>query len=220
MKTAIFACNTIRDELLLAEQKVQSGYEIFWLESNLHNFPDKLRTQMQVQLDSLEGYDRVLMAFGFCGNSVLGLRTHSFEMILPRVDDCITLMIGSIEKRAKLSFGHHSIYLTKGWLEHEANIWSEYEYTAKKYGEKTAQYVIDVMYGNYDTLSLVDTGAYSISSVLERARRISEKFGLGQNIIPGTTLLIEQLLAGPWDTKVFLVIPPYSSVEANDVLLI
>ena len=219
MKTAIFACNTIRDEIMLADNNVQSGHDFYWLESNLHNFPDKLRAGMQAQLDKLDGYDRVLMVFGFCGNSILGLKTHSFEMILPKVDDCITLMIGSIDKRAELSKGHHSIYLTRGWLEHESNLWSEYEYTVKKYGEDAAQYVIDVMYGNYDTLSLVDTGAYIVDSIREQAELIARRFNLEQKIIEGTTSLIERLLIGPWDADRFLVVPPYSSVEAIDVLL-
>jgi len=220
MKTAIFACNTIRDEVLLAEQHVKSGHEIFWLESNLHNFPDKLRAGMQAQLDILDGYDRVLMAFGFCGNSVLGLKTRSFELVLPRVDDCITLMIGSLDKRAELANGLHSIYLTKGWLDHESNIWREYEYTVKKYGEEAAKYVIDVMYGNYDTLSIVDTGAYDIGTIFEQAKRIADKFVLQEKVIEGTTSFIEQLLTGPWDFPRFLIIPPFCTVEAADMILV
>lgn len=219
MKTAILACNTIRDELLAAEHCVQSGYDIFWLESNLHNFPDKLHNEMQKELDKLADYDRVLMSFGFCGNAVLGLKARSFEMILPRIDDCISLMIGSIKKRAELSKGHNSIYLTNGWLKHEANIWSEYEYTLKKYGEENAKFVIKAMYGQYDTLSLVDTGAYNLDDITPQAKKISEKFGLNQTVIPGTTTLLELLLTGPWDSEKFIIIPPNGEIDTKDVIL-
>ncbi|MDR0472265.1 MAG: DUF1638 domain-containing protein [Treponema sp.] len=219
MKTAVLACNTIRDELLLAERRVTSGHEIFWLESNLHNYPAKLHAEMQKELDRLDGYDRVLMAFGFCGNSVADLESRSFELILPRIDDCISLMIGSISKRAKLSEGHQSIYVTEGWIRHESNIWKEYEYTIKKYGEKRAQFVINAMYGKYDMLSIIDTGAYQVDSIIDEAKRIADKFGLDQNVIPGTTSLLELLLTGPWDKDQFVTIPPHDSINTNDLQL-
>jgi hypothetical protein len=219
MKTSVLACNTIRDELLLAERKVNSGCEIIWLESNLHNYPDKLRTEMQKGLDSLVGCDRVLMAFCFCGNSVVGLKTHSFELILPRIDDCISLLLGSIEKRAELSKGRQCFFLTKGWLEHESNIWSEYEYTVKKYGEESAQFVINAMFGNYDTLSLIDTGAYDVDSIMNKAAQMSQKFGLQLNSLQGTTTLLEQLLSGPWDESKFIIIPQFTSIEVEDTFL-
>lgn len=219
MKTAVLACNTIRKELLLAEHRVSSGYEIIWLESNLHNFPDKLRVGMQKGLDSLDGYDRVLMAFGFCGNSVVTLETHSFELIIPRIDDCISMLIGSISKRAEFSEGHQSIYITEGWLRNESNIWSEYEYTVKKYGEKRAQFVINTIYSKYDLLSIVDTGAYEVDSIVDEAKKIAAKFNLNQNVIPGTTSLLEQLLTGPWDVDKFVTIPPHETVKMTDLFL-
>ena len=219
MKTAVLACNTIRAELLLAKQRTRSEYDIIWLESNLHNNIDKLRAEMQKGLDRLVGYDRVLMAFGFCGNSVIGLKTHSFELILPRIDDCISLLIGSISKRAEISKGRQSIYLTRGWLEHESSILSEYEYTVNKHGEESAKFVIDSMFGMYDTLSIIDTGAYNVESVMDSAEQISEKFGLEKKLVQGTTSYLEALLSGKWDEARFLIVPPNRAIQVEDVFL-
>ncbi|MDR0459416.1 MAG: DUF1638 domain-containing protein [Coriobacteriales bacterium] len=219
MKTAILACKTIREELLLAESRVNSGYEIHWVESNLHNVPEKLTEGIQVLLDQLDDYDRVLLAFGFCGGSVAGIRTHSFDLYVPRIDDCISLMIGSIKQRELLSEGHRSIYLTKGWLDHESNIWSEYQYSVDKFGEKTAQYVIESMFGNYDWLSLIDTGAYDITTIFEQADQIAERFGMERVVIPGTVAYFEQLLTGPYDEKLFLHVQPHSLLTADELVL-
>ena len=219
MKTIVFACNTIRDELLLAESHVGSGFEIVWAESSLHNFPDKLRGEIQQFLDGLKGYDRVLLAFGFCGGTVAELRTHAFEMILPRIDDCISLMIGSVEERERLSEGHHCIYLTKGWIENESNIWSEYQYTLEKYGEKTAQFVIDEMFKHHDILAIIDNGAFAVESIIEKADMMAERFDMACTVIPGNVAYFERLLTGPYDEELFICVPHHSVLPAEDLQL-
>lgn len=219
MKTAVLACNTIRAELILAESRVKSGHDLYWVESNLHNNPDRLRVEIQRSLDTLDSYERVILAFGFCGNSVAGIKTRSFELIMPFIDDCVSLMIGSIAERARLTAGHNSIYLTKGWLGNETNILSEYEYTVKKYDEDRANLVIKMMYAQYDWLSLIDTGAYELDSIAEAADKISERFGLERVVIPGTTSYIEQLLVGPYDEGKFLRIEPHSAIDESMLVL-
>lgn len=209
-RIVVFACNTIRSEVELAYQKTGCTYPIIWLESNLHNFPEKLRAEEQRILDTLDGYDRVLMAIGFCGNSVVGLKTHSFQLTIPRVDDCISLMLGSCANRAALAHERKSIFLTKGWLQNEANIWSEFEYTVRKYGNKKAMRILKEMYKHYAFLSLIDNGAYDVQEIRDTAEKIAEAFHLNLQVIPGTTSLLEQLLTGPWDERNFVTIPPHS----------
>ena len=219
MKTAILACNTIRDELLLALEHTNCQHELFWVESNLHNFPDKLNFEIQKFLDKLDGYDRVLLAFGFCGNSIANLQTYSFELIVPRVDDCISLLIGSVAERVRLGKETWRIYLTKGWLQNEANMWSEYQHILAKYGEKKAKYVMDAMYGHYELLSVVDTGAYDLSAVLPTAEKMGQGFDLAVNVIAGTTSYLEQLLTGPYDSQRFIIVQPHSHLSIDELSL-
>lgn len=42
-------------------------------------------------------FDRILLATGFCGDSFCGLETRHTELIIPRTDDCISLLLGSAE---------------------------------------------------------------------------------------------------------------------------
>lgn len=214
--TIVFACKTMFDEVNLAMRKTGCTWPIYWLEDNLHNFPDKLRRGMQTGLDELDGYKRVLMAFGLCGNAVIGLKTHSFSLVLPRVDDCISLMLGGMDRRVKEEAQKKRIYLTEGWLRSDANIWSEYQYTIKKYGKKTAKYVMDAMYGKYDALTLLDTGAYDLSTLEKKAEKIADAFDLMQETISGTTSMLEGLLMGPWKEEEFIILPPYSTFKEKD----
>ena len=219
MKTAVLACNTLRDELLLATSRVKSVHDTYWVESNQHNFPDKLKSTLQKHLDELDGYDQILLAFGFCGGSVGGLKTGSFSLVIPRIDDCISLLLGSIAERERLSEGENSIYLTQGWLDHESNIWTEYQYTLDKYGEEKAQYVIDAMYGHYQRLALIDTGAYEVAALFDRADQIADRFGLARKVIPGTVDYLEQLLTGPYDEQRFIVVPPHTELGLGELRL-
>ena len=96
MSTVLIACNTIRDELEKAARETEFRHPIVWIESGLHLFPASLRRRLQEELDRLHDVERVLLAFGFCGNSVIGLASRDYELIFPRVDDCITLLLGKI----------------------------------------------------------------------------------------------------------------------------
>ncbi len=160
MNTAIVCCKTIYAELELAMAETGCDYPIILIESGLHNYPEKLRTRLQEALDHAEGYDRILLAFGTCGNSVAGLRTGKFELILPLVDDCITLLLGSSDIKRQYE---RTYFLTKGWLDGEQNIWWEYQYAIKKYGEETGKSIYAAALNQYRNLGILDTGAYSIA---------------------------------------------------------
>lgn len=218
-KTAVLACRTIKGELELALKRTGKGYDVYWVESNLHNWPDKLNESIQQELDRLHSYGRVLLGFCVCGNSVLGLQSRSFEIIMPKTDDCISLMLGSMKSKMELTHGHHSLFLTEGWLRHEANIWGEYEHILRKHGEDIAGEVMKTIYGNYDWLSIVDTGAYDLDGLLPEAQKIADKFDFSLLTLTGSTSYLEDLLTGPWDSERFIHIP-HHSVITDSMLII
>ena len=212
MDAAILACETIRDELESAIKIVGSGYPIKWVESGLHNYPGRLRKALQGQLDSLDGHDCVLMAFGSCGNAAVGLRTGGFRLIMPRVDDCITLLIGSAQKRAEIGKGAGIYYLTPGWLRGERSVWAEYCHAVDKYGEQTAGEIMDAMLKHFTYLGVLDTKCYNLDEALPEFSRIAGKLKLTQRIIPASVEYLCDLLTGPWEDKRFLVVEPYTAI--------
>jgi len=123
VETVILACNTIRDELEKIAAETNCPHNFVWVESGLHLVPDSLRRRLQEELDKIDGVSRVLLAFGFCGNAVVGLKSGGYQLVIPKVDDCITLLLGSKENKDSYSRQGGVYFLTKGWLEGEANIW-------------------------------------------------------------------------------------------------
>jgi hypothetical protein len=212
MAKTVVACEIIRDELEHAMVDAGGEFQVRWIEGALHNFPDLLRERLQQTLDSLEGSDQVLMAFGRCGNVLEDLRTGGYELILPRADDCISLLLGSAQRRLEYSRDGGNYFLTRGWLRGERNIWAEYLYARKKYGEKGAREIMGVMFKNYRHLSVLDTQSYALDSILPVTRDMADTLKLSHRIIPGTTRYLRDLLTGPWEEERFLRCPPYSLI--------
>lgn len=213
MKTVILACNTIRGELELAARRTSCGYDFVWVESGLHLVPGSLRKRIQEELDRLQGVDRVLLGFGFCGHAVADLESRQFELIVPRADDCITLLLGSAETRKRCSEEGGVYFLTKGWLEGEANIWREYQSTVGRYGQQRADRIYERLLSHYKFLGLIDTGAYELAALLPEVQRIAAALKLEPRVFGASAEYLDRFLTGPWDGDDFVVIPPNTRIE-------
>ena len=213
MSTVIIACQTIEQELLAAMARTGVHHPIRWIESGLHDVPKLLHKRLQEELDSCGDYDTVLLAMAFCGNSVVGLQTHDFQLILPRCDDCITLLLGSAERRQKESY---TFFLTGGWLKGQRNIWTEYKNCIERYGEKRGKRIFDSLFAHYKHVALVETGAFDTEKADTEARQIADRLELGYRRIPGSVDYLQDLLTGPWPVNRFVRILHNSSINASD----
>lgn len=219
MNECVIACETLRDELLFAMEAARLRTQIVWIESGLHDTPNKLRVRLQQALDAVAGRERVFLLFGVCGNAALGLRTGAFTCIMPRVDDCISLLIGSPQARAQIGREHAAYFMTEGWLRGERNLWVEYQYCVNKYGEEQARSIAHMMYGHYRTLGILDMGVAPLAPLLASTKTIADTLGLRQKVFPATTDYIRDLLTGPWPPERFLVKEPFSEITAQDLLM-
>lgn len=216
MNPVIIACKTIENEVYAAMSEMNCHYEIRWLESGLHNVPQKLNMHLQQILNECESFDTVLLAMGFCGNSLIGLHTGNFQMVVPRCDDCITLLLGSFDRRKAISATY---FLTEGWLKGERNIWTEYEYCIKKYGKKRGKWCFDTMFAHYKNLALLDAGCSEKENIESTVQQIAEKLELDYIRLDGTLNYIKELLSGNWTSDRFVLIPPDSVIKSEHCTL-
>lgn len=217
MNILVIGCRTLENELTRAMKICGKDYDVQWIDARLHNVKEKLNAALQEILDSAAGYDRILMATGFCGNAITGLRTASAPVTIPRVDDCTSLLFGNCRNRQE----HTGCYfLTEGWLKGESNIWAEYQYSLKKYGERRTALIFRTMFAHYSRISLLDTGCYPIAPSLAQAQKIAEAFSLDCEIIPVTIDYLIRLLNGPWEEERFLTIPPDTVITAGDLSIL
>lgn len=220
METVVIACKTLENELRRAIDETGVGYEIAWIDSGLHDYPKKLGAALQAAIDDASSYDRALLAMGYCGNSIAGTQTRNLTLIIPKVDDCISLLLGSYAERLKVSGSNGIYFMTEGWLEGERNIWREYQYAIEKYGQETGDEIFEMMLGNYKTMALLDTGCFDVQEAECEIKRIAAELKLGYTAVPGTTRYLEKLLTGPWDNDEFLTVLPGSTIKASDLTLV
>lgn len=207
MGAIIVACQTIADEINQALVETGVDYPVIWVESGLHNFPETLRSKLQEQISKISHVEQIILAYGYCGNALLGLHAESASLVIPRVDDCISLLLGSYQARENLSREMGTYFLTRGWIENENNILKEYERCVEKYGEARAQRVIKILMEHYRRLVLIDTGAYNLGHCLEKSRNFAREVNLEHQVVPGSLRFLKKLFTGPWDDE-FVILPP------------
>lgn len=224
MKTIILSCNTIRAELDQTLEKFEINNPVVYLESGLHMDPDGLRKEMQKTLDRFSNVDRVLLIMGFCGNAVVGLTSRNFELILPKADDCLTLLLGSMDRRKEVQREKNTYFLSKGWLdmfeEVEKTMMDEYHRMEKRYGKEKAERIFRMSYRHYERLGVIDTGTFDLESMLEEAKSKAELMQLKIEPLQGTMGFLEAFVNGPWkEDPRFICIAPNTTIELKHTLL-
>jgi hypothetical protein len=207
----IVACRTLAPEIELVMERRGVDMPITFVESGKHIWPDKLRSYIQESVDSVPAEKTILLVFGFCGNSMVGIQSRSHTLVLPWVADCVPLFLGSREIRD--AYGIYTYFYTKGYLESESNIVKDYEGILKKYGERRSLWVVREMMKHYKNIAVVDTGAFDPGEVKEKVEPLAGLINVPVSIVPGNLRIIDALLTGDWNVDEFLIIPKDSEVS-------
>ena len=183
------------------------GYQI--LEFGLHTNPSALKRALQVAVDEAgEKADTVLLGYGLCSLSIIGLKANNCTLVVPRVDDCISIFLGSrAAYLQQASSEPGTYYLTKGWLEVGDTPFGEYEHLLAKYGKERADRMIRLLLHNYTRLAFINTGLQGLDDYRRQAQEIAVRFELRYEEIQGSNTLVRKLLTGPWDGE-FIVVAP------------
>ncbi len=187
------------------------------MDFGLHVNPKRLRAALQETIDaSAKSFDTILLGYGLCSQAVVGLHANGYTLVVPKVDDCIAIFLGSDQAyKDQYRAEPGTYYLTKGWIEVGDSPFSEYERIVEKYGEKKARRLMSRMFNNYTRLALINTGQYDLERYRQYCRRSAGRFGLRFEEIPGSSALIQKLLHGPWDDD-FVVAKPGETITYLD----
>ena len=213
-RTKIIACATVIEEMLpLLPPQVQTQR----LDFGLHLRPEGLRRSLQEAIDvAATTADTIILGYGLCSQAVVGLYSNVCTLVVPRVDDCISIFLGSrVAYQEQASREPGTYYLTKGWIEVGDSPFEEYKKLVERYGEHKADRMIRLTLKNYTRLAFINTGDHDLARYREYARQASDKFGLRYEEIDGATTLIKKMLFGPWDDEI-VVVPPGRAIRYQD----
>jgi len=212
----VIACATVIEEMSpFLPKNVPSET----LDFGLHLRPDHLKKALQEKIDEASAHaDVLLLGYGLCSMAVVGLHATTAHLVIPRVDDCIAIFLGSCSAYKEQSRKEPgTYYLTKGWIEVGDTPFSEYGRLIEKYGEAKAQRMIQLMLKNYTRLGFINTGQSEIERYRDYARKTAEQFDLRFEEIDGSSALVKKMVFGPWDDE-FLVVAPGETIQYTDFI--
>jgi hypothetical protein len=211
VKAKIIACETVAEEL---KNLIPTDMPRTFLKFGLHSTPEELHSTLQEEIDSTDGdVDTILFGYGMCSKGALGLYSRSFRLVIPKVDDCIALFLGSKgEYLRQLSAEPGTFYLTKGWIECGDDPYTEYQKACKKYGHEKAYRLEKLVIKNYNRLALINTGNYQLNKYRSYANHVARFFDMKFEEIQGTGELLKKLMHGEWDDD-FIIVEPGGKVD-------
>jgi hypothetical protein len=215
MKVVLLACAVMRD--LVQPHLDDATIDTIYMDFGLHETPKLMAPALQEQLDAIEEPSLVLVGYGLCGTGIVGLEAGRHTLVIPRMHDCIAILLGSHQEYMRaIGESPGTYYLTKGWLEAGTDPLHEYEIYVERYGEKTADMVMDTMYRNYTQICLVSHSEEDLAANRERAQAVGafckERWGMRYIERVGSDALIAKLLNAPRQMDLlgddFVVIEP------------
>ena len=75
----IIACETLRDEYT----QVAPGVEVEFVKGLLHDYPEKLRAELNERIAGTPGRRTILLGYGRCSNGTAGLQAGPHRLVLP-----------------------------------------------------------------------------------------------------------------------------------------
>jgi hypothetical protein len=208
------ACPAVVGELA---DGATDGVDCHELEAQLHVSPERLKEALRVAVAEADVPGAtIVLGYGLCSNSVLGLKTRHATLVVPRVDDCIALLLGSNEAfSAEAEKERGSYYVAKAYLEECDTIMSEHEKLVEKRGRERAERMMRLLLKHYTRIVLIDTGRYDMGPHRARVADFAATFDLAVEEVPGTTRILDALVAGGWNDD-FVVAPPGHELTLQD----
>jgi hypothetical protein len=211
----VIACKVFQD---LLDRFMPDGMaeQVTFMDYGLHRVPNKLTWAVQDAIDQIEQPSIVVLGYGLCGNGLKGVKSREHTLLVPRADDCIAVLLGSYQKYIQeFEKVPGTYYLTKGWLESGSNPLQEYQEYTQKYGEESAQWIMDQQYRHYERLVLVAHSQEDMDKYRPQAKEVAkycERWDMRYEEILGSEgyahRLVKVAMERDGADEDFLVIPP------------
>jgi len=200
--------------------------EITYFDYGLHRLPSNLQWTLQDAIDSIKQPSLVVVGYGLCGNGLDGIKARQHTLLIPKADDCITMLLGSYKAYMReFEAEPGTYYLSKGWLESGSHPLKEYHEISEKYGPEDADWIMDQQYQHYSRLALVahtpeDLDKYRPEA--EEVARYCERWGYRYEEILGSDAYVRRLVevAAAIDKadKDFVVVPPGGEISQQQFI--
>jgi hypothetical protein len=200
--------------------------DVTFLDYGLHAVPKNLRATVQKTVDSVSDPSLIVLGYGLCGNGLNGIEARQHTLLIPRADDCISILMGSYETYL-MEFNNNpgTYYLTKGWLESGTDPLTEYHNMVEKYGAETAEWLMDEQYQHYRKLVLIAHTQEDLEKYRPRAQEVAkycERWGMQYSELVGSDAYVAGLMQAittvQESNEDFLLVPPGGTLKQSQFI--
>ena len=217
MKAIILSCGNLLPHVRAAKKKCGVDLPVICLNMNLHATPKKMRQAVITAMEKRipKAYDTVLVAQGYCGGVWEDL-TFDRKVVIPRVDDCVSLALPPTDhyKPDLKTKGHYYLFNILSGLFSPKKLFKKF---SQQYGEAKTQEIFDDWFKDYPYLDVVVSDGEDLSNP-KYQREIADSSKLIKadvEFVSGSNLLIEKLITGRWDEQ-FIVKEPGERISMSD----
>jgi hypothetical protein len=195
--------------------------QITFMDYGLHRVPSNLTWSVQEVIDSIEQPSLVVLGYGLCGNGLDGIKAGKHTLLIARADDCIAILLGSYKKYIQMFEEQPgTYYLTKGWLESGSNPLQEYEEYVEKYGQESAEWIMDQQYQHYERVVFVAHSQADLEKYRPQALEVArycERWDMRYEEVLGSDIYVRRLIEIASTPEMadddFVVIPPGGEIR-------
>ena len=221
MNACILSCTSLLDFVAAAQASQGTAWPVFTLDRAMHVEPEEMRAAMLRQMAALPAeFDTVLVAMGFCGG-VWHQTSFDRTVVIPRVDDCISLLLHTDDEfHPNLKEDGH-LYLYENdprdfsalTLMHNTNSFTQ-DLDLKNMNR---EFLFEMWFHNYRNMDVIDTGLNDCYSeeYAAAAQAQADQIKAALDYVPGSILLLEKLVSGRWDEQ-FITAPPGKTILHGD----
>lgn len=217
---AVIACNVLEDEVRHLAAGQRHIHSLAFMPQGLHNEPARLQRELQGAVARAEAdpaVDAIALVYGLCSRGVENLEHDRCPIVIARAHDCVTLFLGDKDRYAAYLREHPGTYwYSPGWIKSHAppgpdrteKLRREY---AAKFEPDEVEYLMEMeahWIANYDRAAYVGLGIGETQGDVDYTKRCAACLGWNFDQVKGDPALLRALLAGEWDERRFLVVPP------------
>lgn len=237
MRLKAISCQVLTREMSYAISRSPHSIDSELLLMGLHDLGVSMRPHLQERIDAVdgEGYDAIVLGYALCGRGTEGLRAGKTQLVLPRMHDCIGLLMGSRREYQTYFDAHPGVYFrSPGWIEFQTpgqivdpvyafakdkiGDRQSLEELIVKYGEENGTYLFEQFHSfrsNYTGLTYISSGVEGEEDFRSKARDEAEREGWIFDEIKGSVTLLERLVNGDWGPADFLIVPPGATIKGT-----
>jgi hypothetical protein len=176
-----------------------------------------MKKALQALIDEIsEGTENIILGYGLCSMGVIGLKASHSTLVIPRLDDCIAVFLGSRKAYEDILAEEPGTYfLSRGWIEAGMTLLDELKMMEGRYGKTRADRLIKLMLKNYKRLVYVEMGNEGQGSYRHFSKKAAGELNLAYQEMKGSGRFLRKILEGPWDDE-FILAPPGHTVSLED----